>query len=174
MWRNSATGMPIDNGIEALTVIDIGTGDLQRTDIDVAPYRLMGEKLGRGTIVMARQLAQRLPQLKLNDAQATDALIQQSLRINGRRVDISDQVQSIVAAEGQDVVSRILPALQQTTRFVLLTGGGVLFEPLRQAIIERATVAGKEEGKDYAIVPHDYALALNAVGALVAVAQSGR
>ncbi len=171
MWRNAPNGLPVNNGIEALTVIDIGTGDLQKTDVDINPYRLMGEKLGRGTILMARQLAQRLPQVKLNDAQATAALITCSVRINGRRVDITSQVHSIIAAEGQEIVTRILPTLQQTSRFVLFTGGGVLLEPLRHAIEERASVAGKQSGVDYDIIPPAFALGLNAIGALVAVTQ---
>ena len=172
VWKNAPNGLAVDNGIEALTIIDIGTGDLQRTDIDVNPYRLMGEKLGRGTINMARHFARRLPQLRLNDAQATQAMINRTVRAEGRRVDIGAQVDAIIAAEGQDLIARILPALQQNSRFVLFTGGGVLLPGLRQAIEERAAIAGKVAGQGYEIVPALYAMSLNAIGALVAVVHS--
>lgn len=172
VWKNAPNGLAVDNGIEALTIIDIGTGDLQRTDIDVNPYRLMGEKLGGGTINMARHFARRLPLLRLNDAQATQAMITRTVRAEGRRVDIGTQVDAIIAAEGQDLIARMLPALQQNSRFVLFTGGGVLLPGLRQAIEERAAIAGKTAGQGYDIVPALYAMSLNAIGALVAVVHS--
>ena len=168
-WSRQPNGLPIDNGIEALTIIDVGTGDLQRTDVDVAPYRMMGEKLGRGTVLMARQLSQHLSQLRLNDAQSMQALITRTVREGGRRQDISQMVDSVVAAEGQDLVARILPVFQQSSRYVLFTGGGVLLQGLRQAIDERAQAAGKTSPRNYSMVPESHALTLNATGALLAV-----
>ena len=41
VWSRQPNGQTVDDGIEALTIIDIGTGDLQRTDIDVLPRTLM-------------------------------------------------------------------------------------------------------------------------------------
>ena len=169
VWSRQPNGQAIDNGIEALTIIDIGTGDLQRTDVDVSPYRMMGEKLGRGTVLMARQLAQHLTHLRLNDAQAMQALITRTVREGGRRHDIRQLVDSVVAAEGQDLVARILPVFQQSSRYVLFTGGGVLLQGLRQAIDERAQSAGKHTPRNYAMVPESHALTLNATGALLAV-----
>ena len=168
-WSRRPNGEAVADGIEALTIVDIGTGDLQRTDIDVSPYRMSGEKLGRGTVTMARQLATELSHLRLNDAQAMQALISRTVRESGVRKDISAAVDQVIAAEGQDLVARLLPTLQQQSRYVLFTGGGVLLEGLRQAIEERAQAMGKSAPRNYAMVPGTYALTLNATGALLAV-----
>lgn len=168
-WSRRPSGEAVDDGIEALTIVDIGTGDLQRTDVDVSPYRMTGEKLGRGTVTMARQLAAQIGHLRLNDAQAMQALISRTVREAGVRRDIGAVVDQVVAAEGQDLVARLLPVLQQQSRYVLFTGGGVLLAGLRQAIEDRAAAMGKSAPRNYAMVPDQHALTLNASGALLAV-----
>jgi hypothetical protein len=169
VWSRQPNGQTVDDGIEALSIVDIGTGDLQRTDVDVAPYRMTGEKLGRGTVTMARQLAAQLGHLRLNDAQAMQALISRTVRESGVRVPIDAEVDQVIAAEGQDLVARLLPVLQQQSRYVLFTGGGVLLDGLRAAIEERAAAMGKRAPRNYTMVPDQFALTLNATGALVAV-----
>lgn len=168
-WSRRPDGTPVDHGVEGITIVDIGTGDMQRTDIDVEPYRMMSDPLGRGTIIMARQLQAQVPEFKLNEAKAMQALMSRTALDSGRRVDIGPAVDAIIAAEGQDMVARILPVLQQTERYVLFTGGGVLLGGLRSAIEERARAAGKRSPRNYAIVPETHAVTLNATGALLGV-----
>jgi hypothetical protein len=60
-----------------------------------------------------------------------------------------------------------LPVLQQTRRFVLLTGGGIIL--LNGALTQRLKAAGKVEGQDYLLIPDELAAQLNAVGALFGV-----
>jgi hypothetical protein len=68
---------------------------------------------------------------------------------------------------GQDLIGVILPVLQQTRRFVLLTGGGIIL--LNGALTQRLKAAGKVEGQDYLLIPDELAAVLNAVGALFGV-----
>jgi len=82
---------------------------------------------------------------------------------------MSQLVESVVAAEGQDLVARILPVFQQSSRYVLFTGGGVLLQGLRDLIDERAQSAGKTSPRNYTIIDPQVADILNATGALLAV-----
>lgn len=165
-WSRTPTGVTVTD-VEALTVIDIGGGDLQRTDVSVNPYRMTTQHLGAGTIGIARALRARFGRLVLNDVTAQHALITRSLRVSGRRQDVSAQVDEVITTHGQDVIGRLLPVLQQQSRYVLITGGGALL--LRDALIERAAAVGKEHDRDYEIINHGQASVLNSVGALFAV-----
>lgn len=165
-WSRTPTGETVTD-IEALTVIDIGGGDLQRTDVSVNPYRMTTQHLGAGTIGIARALRARLGRLVLNDVTAQHALITRALRVAGRRQDVSAQVDEVIMTHGQDVIGRLLPVLQQQSRYVLITGGGALL--LRAALLERATAVGKAYDRDYVIIDHGQASVLNSVGALFAV-----
>jgi hypothetical protein len=165
-WSRTPTGSTVTD-VEALTVIDIGGGDLQRTDISVNPYRMATQHLGTGTVGIARALATAFPHLGLNDVQAQQALVSRSLRSAGRRQEITAQVAAAIATHGQDVIGRVLPILQQQQRYVLLTGGGAVL--LRDLLIERAAAVGKAQPDDYALIDPKQAALLNAAGALFAV-----
>lgn len=165
-WSRTPTGETVTD-VEALTVLDIGGGDLQRTDVSINPYRMTTQHLGAGTIGIARALRARFGRLMLNDVVAQHALITRSLRVSGRRQDVSAQVDEVITTHGQDVIGRLLPVLQQQSRYVLITGGGAVL--LREALIERAAVVGKTHDQDYAIINQNQAAILNAVGALFAV-----
>jgi hypothetical protein len=165
-WSRTPTGSTVTD-IEALTVIDIGGGDLQRTDISVNPYRMASQHLGAGTIGIARALAAAFPQLSLNDVRAQQALVSRAVRIAGRQQDITAQVDATIATHGQDLIGRLLPALQQTSRYVLITGGGAVL--LRDLLSARAAAIGKAQPHDYALIAPEQAATLNAVGALFAV-----
>ena len=97
------------------------------------------------------------------------ALITRTVRESGQCTDIRTVVDQVIAAEGQDLVARMLPTLQQQSRYILFTGGGVLLEGVRAAIEERARAVGKSAPRHYIIVPEEYALTMNAIGALLAV-----
>lgn len=164
-WSRRPDGQVLTD-VDALTVLDIGGGDLQRTDISTRPYRMLTQRLGPGTISIARALSDRFPRLRLNTVQAQHALITRTLRISGRPQDIGPVVDEVVAAN-QDILARILPTLQQQSRFVLITGGGSIL--LRRQLLERAAATGKRAGDDYEVIDHGLSAMMNAVGALFAV-----
>ena len=66
-----------------------------------------------------------------------------------------------------DLVGKMLEIVQETRRFLLITGGGVVLlkKPLR-AMLDAAEV---EADRDYFLVNQDLASVLNSVGALFAV-----
>jgi hypothetical protein len=74
---------------------------------------------------------------------------------------------SVIDTYGQDLVGKMLEIVQETRRFLLITGGGVILlkEPLRD-MLDAAEV---EADRDYFLVNRDLASALNSVGALFAV-----
>ncbi|HEU4321973.1 MAG TPA: hypothetical protein VFS21_02385 [Roseiflexaceae bacterium] len=165
-WSAAPNGAVLTD-VEALSLLDIGGGDLQRTDILTAPYRMSTTHLGAGTIGIARALKARFPRLGLNDVAAQQALVSRQLRISGRVQDISSEVQDVIQTHGADVLGRILPALQQQSRYVLIGGGGVIL--LRALVMERLHTIGKVAGRDFDAIPPEYASTLNSVGALFAV-----
>ena len=62
---------------------------------------------------------------------------------------------------GQDLIGVILPVLQQTRRFVILTGGGTIL--LNGALTQRLKVAGTVEGQDYDLIPETFAAQLTSL-----------
>lgn len=73
----------------------------------------------------------------------------------------------VARALGNDLISKVLPALQQTSRYVIITGGGVLL--LHDLLIKSVETVGKQQPQDYLVVNHGLAAILNSVGALFAV-----
>ncbi len=165
-WSRTPTGVAVTD-VEALTILDIGGGDLQKTEININPYRMTTQHLGAGTIGIARALKARFPRMNLSDVAAQQALVTKKLRISGRNQDISKDVAEAIATTGQDLIGRMLPILQQQSRYVLTTGGGTVL--LHDALVERTAKIGKRAGSDYAIINHGQSSVLNAVGALFAV-----
>jgi hypothetical protein len=65
-WSKAPTGAKVID-YDTLTILDIGGGDLHKTDIWLKPYRLSTERIGSGTIEIARGLIKRLPKARLNE-----------------------------------------------------------------------------------------------------------
>ncbi len=162
-WSKTPTGKTVV-GYDAVSVLDIGGGDLHETDIALKPYRMSSRRLGDGTIAIARGLKELLPKAGLNDVTAQHALITRRALIAGRMQDVSAEVNEAIGMYGQDLIGLILPILQQTRRFVILTGGGTIL--LHGILSERLKAAGKIEGQEYLVIPNAFAAFLNAVGAL--------
>jgi hypothetical protein len=55
-WGKSPTGATVTD-YDALTILDIGGGDLQRTDVYLKPYRMTSERLGDGSVRVVRIVA---------------------------------------------------------------------------------------------------------------------
>lgn len=156
--------------VEALRINDIGGGDDQLIEVlyDRGNWRMTARRLGDGTIDLARALARQFPALQLNDAQAQFALEHRSLRNEaGRRQHIDAEIARVMQAEGQDMVARKLPLLQQPGYFLVFTGGGIRLPELRTAIAERAATAGKQEGEHYAFIDPAVSGVMNAFGVLM-------
>lgn len=169
-WSRTPSGA-LRTDVEAVSIVDIGGGDIYANRITMKPYRLTSERLGNGTIDLARALRRQLraehPKLDLSDVEAQQALITGRLRLSGRKRDISAVVRRVIQTDGQDILARIQPELQQPGLYVTITGGGVIL--LRDLILERATAIGKTQPEDYYLINHGMAPVLNAVGILAAV-----
>jgi hypothetical protein len=165
-WSKAPSGRNVSE-YDAVTILDIGGGDLHQTDIAIKPYRMSGWRVGDGTIDLARGLKELLPKAGLNDVTAQYALITRRALINGKMHDVSAEVRQVIGMYGQDLVGVILPMLQQTRRFVVLTGGGSIL--LSSILKERLQAAGKIEGQEYLLIPEAQAALLNAIGALFGI-----
>jgi hypothetical protein len=165
-WSKTPGGKNVTD-YDAVSVLDIGGGDIHQTDIYIKPYRMSTQRLGDGTIDIARGLKGLLPKAGLNDVTAQHTLVTRKALISGKLQDVTREVQEAIAMYGQDLIGTILPVLQQTRRFVLLTGGGIIL--LNGALTQRLKAAGKVEGQDYLLIPEELAAQLNAVGALFGV-----
>jgi hypothetical protein len=73
-WGKAPNGATVTD-YDALTILDIGGGDLQRTDVDLKPYRMTSDRIGDGTIDLARALKAKLPKSKLNDVTVHHSLV---------------------------------------------------------------------------------------------------
>src|SRR5262249_54059196 len=74
--------------VRPMTVIDIGGGDLQRSDVHINPYQMTSVRLGDGTIRIARALRERFPRQEWNDVMAQHALMTKRALISGQDRDI--------------------------------------------------------------------------------------
>jgi hypothetical protein len=165
-WSKAPNGAKVID-YDTLTILDIGGGDLHKTDIWLKPYRLSTERIGSGTIEIARGLIKRLPKARLNDVTAQHALVSRQALISGKLQPVSNDVDEVLQMYGHTLVGRMLPTFQETRRYVIITGGGAIL--LHQPIIEVLSAAGKAQGQDYLLVNHGLASGLNAMGALFAV-----
>lgn len=152
---------------DTLTILDIGGGDLHKTDIWLKPYRLSTERIGSGTIDIARALIKRLPKARLNDVTAQHALVARQALISGRMQNVSSEVDEMLQMHGHTLVGRMLPTFQDTRRYVIVTGGGAIL--LREPIVDVLAAAGKDQEQDYLLVDRRLASVLNSAGALFAV-----
>jgi hypothetical protein len=165
-WAKAPTGVTITD-YDALTILDIGGGDLQQTDISLKPYRMSSERRGDGTIDIARGLKELLPKAKFNDVTAQHALVARQALMSGKMQKITREVDSVINTYGQDLVGKMLEIFQETRRFLVITGGGVIL--LQDTIIDLLNAAGLESERDYFVVNHGLASVLNSAGALFAV-----
>ena len=165
-WSRSPLGQ-LTTDLDGLVIVDIGGGDLQSTEITLAPYQYGSRRLGDGTITLARALATRFPGEELNDVAAQHALVTRKMLVSGRFRAIDHEVNQVLATTGQDLVGRILPVLRQTRRYVILTGGGVVL--LQKMLAERLLAAGKSAETEYTMMPVHLASYTNSFGALFAM-----
>ncbi len=128
---------------------------------------MSSERRGEGTIDIARGLRELLPKAKFNDVTAQYALVSRQALISGKMQKIDKEVQSVINTYGQDLVGKMLEIFQETRRFLVITGGGVIL--LQDTISDLLNAAGLESGRDYVVVDHGLASVLNSVGALFAV-----
>jgi hypothetical protein len=168
-WSRTVDGVLEADGIRRVSIIDVGGGDMQLTEVELNPYRMSAERLGSGTIAIARELAGKFPRLRLSDAQAQYALETRTIEESGRAVPIEPEVTAAIQSAGQDLVGRMLKVLQQAGAYVLVTGGGVKLAGLRALIEERAAAAGKLSPRNYTVIDPTVADILNATGAYLAV-----
>jgi hypothetical protein len=165
-WAKASTGVTVTD-YDALTILDIGGGDLQQLDISLKPYRMSSERRGDGTIDIARGLKELLPKAKFNDVTAQYALVSRQALISGKMQKIDKEVASVINTYGQDLVGKMLEIFQETRRFLVITGGGVIL--LHDTITDLLDAAELERGRDYVVVNHGLASILNSLGALFAV-----
>jgi hypothetical protein len=166
-WAKAPNGRTVTD-YDALTILDVGGGDLQQTDITLKPtYRMSSERRGDGTIDIARGLKQLLPKAKFNDVTAQYALITRQALISGKRQTIEKEVVSVIDTYGQDLVGKMLEIVQETRRFLVITGGGVIL--LKKTLLDMLDAAEVAADRDYFLVNQDVASVLNSVGALFAV-----
>lgn len=163
-WSRTPTGQLVTD-VEAIEIVDIGGGDLQLTTVFTKPYRMTTQRLGDGTVRIARALKDRYP--FLSDVAAQQALITKSIRISGRRRDISADVDAVVSKEGQDILAQIVPVLRQRTRFGLFTGGGTTL--LERDLLQKAKAENSRRGEEFELINHGTASLLNATGSLFGV-----
>jgi hypothetical protein len=167
-WSRTPTGTKVGNVAQA-SIIDIGGGHLQTMHIALqnGKMRVTGSIVGEGTIVLARQLQQKLrehPQfktLRLSVAETQQALMSRQVPYAGQFHPIDDLVEDVLTSMGQTVLARSLSIWQDTRRFAICTGGGAaLLAPL---LLERAEAVGRH-ADTYLIVPTQWASVANAVG----------
>jgi len=165
-WAKAPNGATVTE-YDALTIMDIGGGDLQQTDISLKPYRMSSERRGDGTIDIARGLKTLLPKAKFNDVTAQYALVSRQALISGKMQKITREVDSVINSYGQDLVGKMLEIFQNTQRYMIITGGGVIL--LQDTIIDLLNATGLEAERDYFVVNHGLASVLNSTGALFSV-----
>ena len=166
VWSKATTGKTVTD-VDGVVVIDIGGGDLQVTEIALNPYQMITERVGDGTISIARALIDQFPDLKLTSVAAQQGLMTRRMMIGGKYRDVDEEVLEVLGSEGQNIIGQVLPILRQSKRFVIVTGGGVIL--LYDMLTKRLDTAQKTRGEHYELINHGLASILNSVGALFAM-----
>jgi hypothetical protein len=167
----NASGKTVSD-YDGLVVLDLGGGDIHETEVSLQPrFSMLTQRIGDGSIRIARALKAAFPRLPLNDAQAQQALITRQLLISGRNRDIGGEVEQVLDSQGQAVIADILPSLRQARRYVIITGGLTIL--LHRRLVERLALEQKRTPDDYLVINGDLAPLLNAVGVLFGAAFVG-
>lgn len=160
------------DGAAALTqklfeVYDLGGGDTNKLQINAGGVVLtMGERIGNGTIEIARALRKRVEEdygIELSEIAAQEALHTKKIWRGGAERDISATITKLLP-RFQQILTRVTVSRQALSTFLVFTGGGsALFH---EAISSMIQTKSKElvSGEDYLIVPADIAPIANAIG----------
>lgn len=167
VWSKAPSGKNMRGDYDGVVVIDIGGGDLQRTEITTNPYQIISERLDDGTITIAQSLASMFPSQTVTNVAAQHALITRRLMIDGKFRDVIAQVEEVTASDGQNVIGKVMASIRGSRRFVILTGGGVIL--LHHLIEQRFLSLPKKRGEGYEIINYGLASTVNGVGALFAM-----
>ena len=158
-------GRPVFDGA-GLRAIDIGGGDLHVCEVRFSPTQMINRRSGDGTIRIARALRsdRAFAGVIRNDVEAQQALVRQTVTRASRRVSIAAEVQQAVASKGNAIVADVLAELNDSVRYVVITGGGVLL--LHSLLVDVLAHGAKVSGRDYLLVDGPLASQLNTIGAL--------
>jgi hypothetical protein len=166
-WGMSLAGQDLTGSIKKVTAFDIGGGDLQYMEFSLPHWTASGNRLGDGTVLLARGLMEQFRQssdfsrLTPSMAELQRALIHQRIMLGGEEVPIPQMVRNVMDTDGAELLSRIQPFLADTSQFVLGLGGGLRL--MGGQIIERAIAAGRAP-ESYLLVPDELAQYVNVVG----------
>lgn len=173
-WYYTPGGVPVITDIERHVTLDIGGGQLHECAVTLLhqpagrpKLRMSASLLGDGTIAIARAaretLRERFPGVHLSDAEAQQMLASGTVTIDGRRTNIRDSIQDVIATRARHLFTRLLPLLQEGQTFLMFTGGGslLLTEPLSEL------VRVKRSSQSVLFVPREYAPVLNAIGGYI-------
>jgi hypothetical protein len=169
-WSHSPFGEILAQDYEAIVFIDIGSGDLQISEIILTSsgsrrsYSMTSRRAGDGIIVIARALQRRFP--GCSEIAAQQALITRKLRIGGILQDVGHEIDEVISTTGEAVLSKILPELKRMTVAIVISAGGALL--LHNPIMRQVEAVGREPGPGLTVINNGHAPYSNVIGGLFA------
>jgi len=181
-WYYTVDGKPIPTTVVRHVTLDIGGGQFHDCEVDLdrrpdgrVKLRMSANLLGDGTIAIARAARDVIraahPGIHLSDAEAQQVLLTRTVVVGGHRLAVDEIVEEVIAARGQNILTRMLPLVQEGRNFLLFTGGGsaLLESKLREIVLPTRTT------REYLFVLREFAPVLNVIGGyMLALASAGR
>lgn len=163
----SATGASVLDR-DGMEVYDMGHHDSQRALILWRPTAsIQTRRLGDGVRVIAEELIQQLG-VQNSQAYATNFLFRPKRYVRGRWMDMKDEVQRITRDAADVILQPLVESIARSDQFVGFTGGGVaLFRSYLPNRLYNSEKRLLQPGVDYMLPSEQYAVYLNAVGALM-------
>jgi len=170
-WYYTLEGSPIETDVIRHVTLDIGGGQLHDCQVDLLhqeqgrpKLRMSASLLGEGTIAIARavraSICARYSGVHLSDTQAQQVLRTGIVTIGGRRTPVDDLVSEVIAARSRNLLTLMLPLLQEGQSFVMFTGGGSIL--LARSLHD--LVSSQRSAQSFLFIRRDLASVLNAIG----------
>lgn len=176
LYSRDMYGRSILDGTEAIAIVDIGHGDTQGSIVQLKPFSMSVERIGDGTIRIAKALLPAMRQQAMNDGSidATQINMNQAQAIaqtktvikRGKTVRIEGLVDEVTTREAASLAVELARFFRATNGEPIIVGGGSKNQLIRETI-EKQTKSLWGDGQGVFFFDPKLTSVANAIGAFM-------